>query len=227
MTESGGESVDGQATNATGVAALGTALVVLTALPMLAFPSPLTLGIGFPLVSSALVAVAGFLVVGGGYWLATAGVGRGSVVLAGLAVALIQTGYGLFGAAARWLVAPTVRVPALGLVAGFVGAITAATAVTVFRSERSFAGWRRYAAALLGGGFVVVAAVSLTTPSFVVLAGVAVLPGAVVDLTHGIWAVRETEYDSTVLNAVGVYAAVTGVFVHGFRLAVRLLGDGE
>lgn len=231
MTESGGNrAVSEQPTagpSANGVAAIGTTLVVLTALSMLALPSPLTVGVGFPSLSSALAAAAGVMFASGGYWLATTGLGRGSVVLSSLGVVLTQAGYGLFGAAGRWLVPPGLRVPALGLTAALLATITGAVGVTVFRSARSFADWRRYASVLLGGGLVLGAIAALTAPGLLALAGVAVLLGFVADLTYGVWAVRERQSASTVLNGVATYAALTGVFVHGVRLAVRLLGDEE
>jgi len=45
----------------------------------------------------------------------------------------------------------------------------------------------------------------------------------IVDLTYEIWAVRENRYASDLRNAIGIYVAVMGVFIHILMWVLRIL----
>ncbi|WP_254536986.1 hypothetical protein [Halomarina litorea] len=205
------------------IAGLGTALVALNVLLMLALSYTPVVSVGRALFSSFFLGVAAFAVsVGGGYWLADRGIRRGTTSLAVAGVALTQVGYGLFGATALSFASPALRAPALGISAVVTGLITALVTVVVYRTDRSFVGWSRYAGGLFIGGIAVGALGVFVAPVLVVVAGLLFFLGFVVDLVYEIWAIREGRY-GTLRSALGVYIAVMGVFVHVLQWVLRLL----
>ncbi|MFC6974153.1 hypothetical protein ACFQL1_04860 [Halomicroarcula sp. GCM10025709] len=232
MAESGGYgSISAQptaTTNVNKVVGIASALVVVNVLLMLALSYTPVAELGAALFSNFFVGIAVFLVtVGGGYWLAGKGTGSGSLPLAGAGVALIQTGYGLFGAALLLFAPSALRAPALGITAVITGLITAAAAVVVFKTDHDFSRWRMYSYVCFGGGFVIGAVAYFVAPAFVVVAGVCFFLGFLADLVYEIWAVKTDQYASDLLNAVGIYVAVMGVFIHILQLVLRVLGELE
>lgn len=205
------------------IAGLATGLVALNVIVMLALSYTPVADLALALFSNFFLGVIAFAAsVGGGYWLATRGVERGSMGLAGVGVTVTQLGYGAFGAAVLSLAAPAVRVPALGITAVITGLITALVTVVVYRTDRSFAGWQRYAGGLFIGGIVVGAAGVFLAPALLVVAGLLFFLGFVVDLVYEVWAVREGRY-GTLRSAIGVYVAVMGVFVHVLQWVLRAM----
>lgn len=205
------------------IAGIATGLVALNVVVMLALSYTPAADLALALFSNFFVGVIAFAAtVGGGYWLASRGVERGSTGLAGVGVTLTQLGYGLFGAAVLSLASPAVRVPALGVTAVITGLITAAITVVVYRTDRSFAGWQRYAGGLFIGGIAVGAAGVFLAPALLVVAGLLFFLGFVVDLVYEVWAVREGRY-GTLRSAIGVYVAVMGVFVHVLQWVLRAM----
>ncbi|MBX0323748.1 Bax inhibitor-1 family protein [Halomicroarcula sp. F13] len=210
--------------NISKIIGMGTALVAVNILVMLGLSYTPIAPLGAALFSSFFVGIAVFAVtVGGGFWIATKGVERGSMGLAGVGVLLIQGGYGLFGAAILYIYGGGLRVPALGITTVVTGAITAVVATVVFKSNYDFSGWQRYAFGCFIGGLVVGAAGVFLNPILLVVAGLLFFLGFVVDLTYEIWAVRENRYASDLRNAIGIYVAVMGVFVHVLQWVLRIL----
>jgi hypothetical protein len=215
-------------TNVNKVAGIASLLVVVNVLLILGLAYTPVAQIGVVLFSNFFVGIATFLVtVGGGYWLASTGIEKGIFPLAGAGVALTQTGYGLFGAAILQFAPSGVWAPALGISAVVTGLITAAAAVIVFKSDHDFSRWQLYSWVFFGGGFVVGAVAYFAAPAFVVVAGVFFFLGFLADLVYEIWAVREDRYASDLLNALGIYIAVMGVFVHVLQLVLRILSEME
>ncbi|MBX0348510.1 Bax inhibitor-1 family protein [Haloarcula pellucida] len=211
--------------NISKIIGMGTALVAVNILVMLGLSYTPIAPLGAALFSSFFVGIAVFAVsVGGGFWIATKGVERGNMGLAGAGVLLIQGGYGLFGAAILYIYGGGgIRIPALGITTVITGAITAVIATVVFKSNYDFSGWQRYAFGCFIGGLVVGAAGVFLSPLLVVVAGLLFFLGFIVDLTYEIWAVRENRYASDLRNAIGIYVAVMGVFVHVLQWVLRIL----
>ncbi|WP_254272056.1 Bax inhibitor-1 family protein [Haloarcula marina] len=210
--------------NVSKIVGMGTALVAANVLVMLALSYTPLAPLGAALFSNFFVGVAAFAVsVGGGYWLATKGIQRDTMGLAAAGVALIQSGYGVFGAALLYAVAPSLRVPALGITAVVTGLITAAITLVVFRTDHDFSRWQTYAFACFIGGLVVGAAGVFVASILLVVAGLLFFLGFVVDLTYEIWAVKTNRYASDLRNAIGIYVAVMGVFIHVLQWVLRVL----
>ena len=206
------------------ITAMGTALVAVNVLLMLALSYTPVADLGLVLFSNFFVGIAVFAVtVGGGFWLANKGIESGSYPLAGVGVTLTQVGYGLIGSTILVVAAPAMRIPALAITAVVTGVITAAVALWVFNTDRSFEGWQRYAFYFFGGGFALGAVGFFVAPMLMVVAGLLFFLGFVVDLIYEIWAVKANRYASDLRNAIGIYVAVMGVFIHVLQWVLRIL----
>lgn len=178
------------------------------------------------LFSNFFIGIAIFVVtVGGGFWVSNKGIESGSFPLAGVGVTMIQAGYGLFGAAilAVFGQQQALWIPALAITAVITGLITAVVALVVFKTDHSFANWQKYSWGFFIGGFALGAAGFFINPMLMLVAGVLFFLGFVVDLTYEIWAVKANRYASDLRNAIGIYVAVMGVFVHVLQLVLRVL----
>jgi hypothetical protein len=210
--------------NVSRIVGMGTALVALNILLMFVLSYTPAASIGAMLFSNFFIGIVVFAgTVGGGFWLGSTGIERSNFPLAGLGVTLTQAGYGLFGATVLGMAAPELRVPALGITTVVTAVITAAVTLVVFRTDRSFAGWQRYAGGCFIGGIAVGAIGFFVSPVLLVVASLLFFLGFVVDLTYEIWAVRENRYASDLRNALGIYVAVMGVFVHVLQWVLRIL----
>ncbi|WP_276272820.1 Bax inhibitor-1 family protein [Haloarcula litorea] len=210
--------------NITKIVGMGTALVAANILLMLALSYTPIAPLGAALFSNFFVGIAVFAVsVGGGYWVANEGLQRDSTGLAGAGVALIQAGYGLFGAAILYAFGSGLRVPALGITTVITGLVTAGITLVVFRTDHDFSGWQRYSFGFFIGGIAVGAVGAFVAPVLLFVAGLLFFLGFVVDLTYEIWAVKENRYASDLRNAIGIYVAVMGVFVHVLQWVLQVL----
>lgn len=210
-----------------GIAGIATLLVAVNVALMLAISYTPLAAVGQALFSNFLIGIVVFgLSVGGGYWLATKGLDRGSWLLAGSGVTLTQAGYAFIGAAILAFAEPALRAPAVAIAAVVTGIVTAVITVYVFNTSRSFRGWQKYAGGLFIGGIAVGVAGYFLYPPLVALAGVLFLLGFVVDLVYEVWAVRESRY-STLRSAIGVYVAVMGVFIHVLQWVLRALAIAD
>ncbi|WP_123534895.1 hypothetical protein [Halosimplex salinum] len=206
------------------IAGIGAGLVALNVVAILALSYTPVAPLGAMLFSNFFIGIAVFVVtVGGGYWLATTGIEKGSLPLAGAGVALTQFGYALIGSAILFRVASSsMRLTALGITTVVTGLITAAVTVAVFGTSHSFERWQMYSWVCFGGGFVVGAIGFFVNPTIMLAAGALFLLGFIVDLTYEIWAVRESKYGD-LRSAIGIYIAVMGVFIHILQLVLRVL----
>lgn len=210
------------------ITAMGTALVALNILLMLALSYTPVAAVGALLFSNFFVGIVFFVVtVGGGFWLSSRGVERGNYPLTGVGVTLTQVGYGVLGAAILLGAATSLRLQAIGIATVVTGVITAGVALYVFNTDRSFEGWQRYAFFLFVGGFAVGAVGYFTSRWLLLGATVFFFLGFLVDLVYEIWAVRENRYASDLRNAIGIYVAVMGVFVHVLMWALELLSIAD
>ncbi len=206
------------------ITGMATALVVVNVVLMLALSYTPVAPIAAGLFSNFFIGIAVFAVtVGGGFWLSNKGIQRGSYPLAGAGVTLTQAGYGLIGSAILLMAPAAMRLPALGITAVVTGAITAGVALYVFNTDRSFEGWQNYAFYCFIGGVAVGAVGYFVTPMLMVVAGLLFFLGFVVDLTYEIWAVKANRYASDLRNAIGIYVAVMGVFIHVLQWVIRIL----
>jgi len=211
--------------NVSRIAGIGTGLVALNVVLMLALSYTPVADLGLVLFSNFFTGIATFVVtVGGGYWLANTGIEKGNLPLAGGGVTLSQFGYALIGGALLSVVtSSSMRVTALGITTVLTALVTAAVVVVVFKTDHSFERWQLYSWVCFGGGFVVGAIGYFVSPTIMLLASVFFFLGFVVDLTYEIWAVKVSKYDSDLRSAIGIYIAVMGVFIHILQLVLRVL----
>lgn len=206
------------------VAGIATGLVVVNILLMLVGSYTPLAGLGLVLFSNFFVGIAVFLVtIGGGFWISNTGIQRGSLPVAGAGVALIQFGYTLLGAGILAIAPSELRVPALSITTVLTGLLTAGVVLVVYRTDRSFAAWQRYSRILFVAGFVAGAVGFFASSALMIAAFALFFLGFVTDLTYEIWAVKVSKYSSELRNAIGIYIAVMGVFVHILQLVLRAL----
>ncbi|QLG50989.1 hypothetical protein [Natrinema halophilum] len=207
------------------VAGIATALVAVNILLMLVGSYTPLADLGLILFSNYVIGIGTFVVtIGGGFWISNRGIEQDALPMAGAGVALIQFGYTLLGAAILGGFAPpALRIPALGITLVLTGLLTAGVVVLVYRTDRSFESWQTYSRGLFVAGFVAGGIGFFVAPVLMIGASVLFFLGFVADLTYEIWAVKESKYANPLRNAIGIYIAVMGVFVHILQLVLRVL----
>lgn len=208
---------------------VGTAglLMTLNVLVMAAFATtPLAV------VNSYLFAfpIVGVLVYGAAIYagerVAERGVEQGDVGLALAGVALLQAAFGLFGAGVLGFLPPEALVPVLAITAAVTALMTAGIGTYVYARRSTtfehYATWSTYG--FLGG----LAAILVGTFVFdlLLLAGFALIFGGFLfRLGWEIWRIRDGRVRAVSLQAIGLYIAVAGVFVHVLQIVIRMLAD--
>ncbi|MFB6096749.1 MAG: hypothetical protein ABEJ74_05120 [Haloferacaceae archaeon] len=173
------------------------------------------------------VPIVGALVFGavivGGEQLAERGVEDGNLGFAVAGMALLQLAFGVLGAGALARLAPATRVTALVLTAVVTAVLTAVIATYVYaRSSTTFEHYGTWANYAFLGGLVAILVGTFVAP--VLLAGfVLIFLGFLLRLGWEIWRVRDGRGASATMQAIGLYIAVAGVFVHVLRLVVQML----
>lgn len=206
------------------VAGIATALVVANIVLMLVGSYTPIASLGLVLFSNFFVGVAVFVVtIGGGFWISSRGIRHGNLPVAGAGVTLIQFGYTLLGAGILAIAPSELRVPALSITTVLTGLLTAGVVLVVYRTDRSFERWQTYSRGLFVAGFAAGAIGFFTGSSLMIAAFALFFLGFVADLTYEIWAVKVSKYSSELRNAIGIYIAVMGVFVHILQLVLRVL----
>ncbi|MFC7165316.1 hypothetical protein [Halospeciosus flavus] len=160
----------------------------------------------------------------GGELLAERGIENHNSGLAVAGVAVLQLAFGAFGAGILSYLPRSLQVPALGITAVVVALMTAGIGTYVYaRSSTTFdhyGTWANYAF-LAGLGAILVG----TFFAPVLLVGfVCIFVGFLLRLGWEIWRVRDARVASPALQAIGLYVAVAGVFVHVLQIVVRMLG---
>lgn len=206
------------------VVAGGTALMAVNVLLMYIFAAtPLAV------INDYLFAVpiVGALVYGaaimGGELVAERGVENDNTALAVAGVAILEVAFGTFGAGIISFLAPEIQLLALGITAVVTTLLTLLIGVYVYaRSGTTFdhySTWSTYA--FLGGlGAILVGSI---VPAVLVVGFVLIFLGFTFRLGWEIWRVRDGHVRSVSLQAIGLYVAVAGVFVHVLQIVVRML----
>lgn len=173
------------------------------------------------------VPIVGSLVYGAvitvGELLAERGFKNNTTPLALVGVLLLEVGFGLFGGGILSFLAPDVRLLALG-VAGVVTAVmTAGIGTYVYaRSDTDFDHYGKIATGAFLVGLVAILAGSFI-PIVLLVGFVAIFLGFLFRLGYEMWEIRENRGLNTAMQAIGLYVAVAGVFVHILQLVVRAL----
>lgn len=210
--------------NLTSTMAIASGLVAVNIVLMLVLSYTPVADLGRLVFSNYFLAIGAFAVtVGGGYWLASTALEDGNVPLASGGVVLTQFGYGLFGAAILTVAPTELRVPALGITAVITALITAAVTAVVYNVDHSFERWNLYSGGLFVGGFALGAVGYFVTPLLMLVASLCFFLGFLAHLTHEIWAVKTSAYPGTLVNAIGIYVAVMGIFIHVLQWVLRIL----
>lgn len=207
------------------VVGTSTALMTLNVLLMYIFvATPLAI------VNDYLFAVPilGVLVYGAaimaGETVAERGVEDGDVGIALAGVAILQLAFGTFGAGVLSFASREAQGTILGVTAVVVALMTAAIGTYVYARSITFehySTWSTYA--FLGGlGAILVG----TFFSPVLLLGfVLIFLGFLFRLGWEIWRIRDGRVDAISLQAIGLYIAVAGVFVHVLQIVTRMFAN--
>lgn len=175
------------------------------------------------------VPIVGLLVYGAaltaGNYLAERGLEGGSMGTASVGIGLLQGAYALFGGGVLAMLAADVRGIALAATLAITLAMTLGIAGYVYVRDRDFDHWSTWSFGAFLVGVVLVAVGSLFP---VVLVGgfLFVFLGFALRLGYEIWHVRASySPDRSLIHALGIYVAFTGVFVHVLQIVARMLAD--
>lgn len=159
----------------------------------------------------------------GGELLAERGVESGNLGLAFAGVAILEFAFGLFGAGVLSFAPRELQVPILGITAVVVAVMTAGIGTYVYARSKSFDHYSTWSTYAFVGGLVAVLVGTFVTP-VLLLGFVLVFLGFLLRLGWEIWRIREDRVSAVSLQAIGLYIAVAGVFVHVLQIVVRLVG---
>jgi hypothetical protein len=169
------------------------------------------------------VVVYGIAIVAGEL-LAERGVKNGSAGLAVAGVAVLQLAFGTFGAGVLSYAAPSLRVPILAVTAVVVALMTLAIGTYVYARSKTFEHYNRWATFAFLGGLGAILVGSFFAP-VLLLGFVLIFLGFLFRLGWEIWQIRDGRIRSVPLQAIGLYVAVAGVFVHVLQIVVRMLAE--
>ena len=161
----------------------------------------------------------------GGNVLAERGLERGQMATAGVGVLLLQGAYALFGGGILAWVPGGSQGLVLAVTLAVTVAMTVAIAGYVYLRDRNFDHWSKWSL-----GAFVVGALLVLVGSFapVVLVGgfLFIFAGFMLRLGYEIWHVRASyDPDRSLIHALGIYVAFTGVFVHVLQIVARMMAD--
>ena len=175
------------------------------------------------------VPILGLLVYGaaltGGNILAERGLEAGSMATASIGIVLLQGAYALFGGGILARIAVDFRGIALAVTLVLTLAMTLGIAGYVYLRDKQFDHWSKYSFGAFIVGAVLVA-VGSAIPSVLIGGFVFIFAGFVLRLGYEIWHVKAS-YDPnrSLLHALGIYVAFTGVFVHVLQIVARQFMD--
>ncbi|PSP46065.1 hypothetical protein BRC63_00125 [Halobacteriales archaeon QH_10_70_21] len=189
------------------------AMTPLAAVSGVAFSTPI---VGLLVFGAALTA---------GNYLAERGLESGEVALAFAGTALLEVTYGVLGGGILATVAAGSRALALGATLVVTVAMTLGIAAYVYVRDGTYDHWNRWSLGAFVVGAVLVLVGTFVTP--VLLGGfLFVFAGFTLRLGYEIWKVRDRySADRSLIHALGIYVAFTGVFVHVLQLVVRLFAE--
>lgn len=207
------------------VVGTATALMVLNVLLMYAFASTPLAVVNDYLFAVPIVGVIVYgLAIAGGEIVAERGVEEGSTGLAVAGVVVLQGAFGIFGAGVLSFVSPDARVAVLVVTAVVVVAMTAGIGTYVYARSKTFEHYGTWANYAFIGGIVAVA-VGTLVPVVLLLGFVLIFAGFLLRLGWEIWRIRDGRVSAVSLQAIGLYIAVAGVFVHVLQIAVRAMAE--
>lgn len=208
------------------VAVPAAALVALNVLLMFLVARTPLAGLTDLLFSSPIVGLVVFgAALTGGNYLAERGLERGGMATAGVGVLLLQGAYGVFGGGILATVSSGARGAVLGVALVVTVAMTVGVAGYVYLRDRDFDHWNTWSL-----GAFVVGAVLVLVGTFVPLVLVGgflfIFVGFTLRLGYEIWHVRASyDPDRSLIHALGIYVAFTGVFVHVLQIVARMMAD--
>ena len=171
------------------------------------------------------VPILGLIVYGaaltGGNILAERGLENGSMGTTALGTGLLQGAYALFGGGILASVAAGSRAFALAVTLVATLGMTLGVTGYVYVRDREFDHWGRWA---LGSFIIGAVLVAVGSAISAVLVGgfVFIFLGFTLRLGHEIWQVKARYTpDRSLIHALGIYVAFTGVFVHILQLVAR------
>jgi FtsH-binding integral membrane protein len=164
----------------------------------------------------------------GGNVLAERGLERGQLAIAAVGVLLLQGAYALFGGGILSMVPAASRGLALGVTLVVTVTMTIAIAAYVYLRDRQFDHWSTWSfGAFVVGALLVLVGTFVPAVPFVLLGGFAfVFLGFALRLGYEVWQVKATyDPDRSLIHALGIYVAFTGVFVHVLQIVARMMAD--
>ena len=157
-----------------------------------------------------------------GTWLARKGVKQGDMRKAVSGTGMIQLSYGMFGAGIiTALLSPQLQLVALLITGAVTTAIALLCSILVYATGHDFSNWNRYSNYI----FLAVLAIALVgsfSGIFATISFFLALTGFIVYLVYEIYTVK-IRPNKVYLNAIGLYVAYMGVFVHILQLVIRML----
>lgn len=158
-----------------------------------------------------------------GEWIAERGVEGGNVGLALAGVAVLQGAFGVFGAGVLSVVPVDARALILGVTAVVTAAMTALIGGYVYaRSGTTFEHYGKWSTYAFLGGLGALLVGTFLTPALL-LGFVLIMLGFLFRLGWEMWRVRDGRVQAVSLQAIGLYVAVAGVFVHVLQIVIRML----
>ncbi|AEN07072.1 hypothetical protein [Halolamina sp.] len=199
-------------------------LMLLNVLVMYAVAASPLAGLNQLLFSIPIVGALVYgLFIAAGEIVAEKGFKQNSIGLAMAGVVVLELAFGLFGGGILAYLQVGARGTALAITGGITVLMTAAIGTYIYaRSGTQFdhyGTWSTYAflaglVAILVGSFVQVV---------LLLGFVCIFLGFLFRLGYEMWEIRENRGRTASMQAVGLYVAVAGVFVHVLQLVVRML----
>lgn len=157
--------------------------------------------------------------------LAETGIKEMDTGLAWIGVGMLQFAYGTFGAGLLQNISLQGQLVVLGITAFITTLMAIIAGVIVYRSDKSFAKWQRYSMFSFIGVIASGVVGAFFTPFFVVSFALALF-AFVALLVYEIWEMK-AHHNNPLLNAIGLYVAYMGVFIHVLQLVLRLLSSLE
>lgn len=173
---------------------------------------------GIPIVG---VIVYGAAIMGGEI-LAERGVEQGDTGVAIAGVALLQVAFGTFGAGVLSFAPRSLQGTVLAITALAVLAMTAGIGLYVYARSASFDHYSTWANYAFVGGVVAALVGTLLTPALL-LGFALIFLGFLFRLGWEMWRIRDGRVSSASLQAIGLYIAVAGVFVHVLQIVLRVV----
>lgn len=203
----------------------GAALMTLNVLLMYVFVASPLAAVNELLFSIRIV---GVLIYGAAIYagesLAEKGVEAGNVGLALGGVAILQLAFGTFGAGILAFAGAGAQLTVLGITAVIVAIMTAGIGTYVYARSIDFDHYSTWSTYAFLGGLGAVLLGSFVAPVLLLLGFVLIFAGFIFRLGWEIWRIRDARVDAVSLQAIGLYVAVAGVFVHVLQIVVRMVG---